>query len=65
MALALQDAGFESVVVDVDWIILDEVEYEVDSVLVKWQENALQGQSTPMVMKLDRERLSVGFVEEQ
>ena len=59
MALALRDAGFKHVGVNVGAIVLDRFHYRVDKVLIDWQRNAMctAGKGmTPMAMKVDPEK---------
>ena len=59
MALALRDAGFDKVTVARSFMILDEVYYQFDEDLSKWQDDAIGGKGmNPMAMQLDFERRS-------
>ena len=65
MAIALRDAGFQDVEVNLDCIVLDEVYYQVDDDLTKWQQDAIDGAMMfPIAMKLDRGQGSIEFLED-
>ena len=66
MARALRDVGFKDVEVSFEWILLDDVHYQVDHVLANWQRDAIDdgGSMTPIRMKLDPDQRRVEFVEE-
>ena len=71
MAIALRDAGFKVVTVDLYTMLLDGREYSIDADLVQWQKDAITGPSrrtldgmTPITMKVDREKRLVEFVQE-
>ena len=70
MAIALRDAGFKVVTVDLYTMRLDGREYSIDADLVQWQKDAITGPSRrtldgmiPMAMKVDREKRLVEFVQ--
>ena len=71
MAIALRDAGFKVVTVDLYTMLLDGREYSIDADLVQWQKDAITGPSRrtldgmiPITMKVDREKRLVEFVQE-
>ena len=61
MAIALRDAGFQDVTVELYTMLLDEREYQIDADLVQWQQDAIErgGDVAPIAMQLDFERRSV------
>ena len=70
MARALRDAGFKVVTVDLYTMLLDGREYSIDADLVQWQKDAITGPSRrtldgmiPIMMKVDREKRLVEFVQ--
>ena len=66
MARALRDAGFKDVAVSMDYMMLDGVHYEVDDVLIEWQQNAIDEEvMSPIAMKFYPEHSLVELVEEQ
>ena len=66
MARALRDAGFKDVAVSMDCMMLDGVHYEVDDVLIEWQQNAIDEEvMSPIAMKFYPEHSLVELVEQQ
>ena len=64
MAIALRDAGFKNVTVEMSVIVLDGREYEVDADLVQWQQDAINDEGMiPIAMQLDFEHRSVEFLK--
>ena len=66
MARALRDAGFKDVAVSMDYMMLDGVHYQVDDVLIEWQQNAMDEEvMSPIAMKFYPEHSLVELVEQQ
>ena len=66
MARALRDAGFKDVAVSMDYMVLDGVHYQVDDVLIEWQQNAIDEEvMSPIAMKFYPEHSLVELVEQQ
>ena len=66
MARALRDAGFKDVAVSMDYMMLDGVHYQVDDVLIEWQQNAMDEEvMSPIAMKFYPEDSLVELVEQQ
>ena len=66
MARALRDAGFKDVAVSMDYMVLDGVHYQVDDVLIEWQQNAIDDEvMSPVAMKFYPEHSLVELVEQQ
>ena len=64
MARALRDAGFQDVEVFLDFVSADGVVYQIDNVLVDWQQHAINGDGMiPITMQLDFEHRSVEFLK--
>ena len=60
MAIALRDAGFQDVTVELYTMLLDGREYQMDADLVQWQQDAIDGEEMlPIAIQLDFERRSV------
>ena len=48
-----------------DCIVLNEVYYQVDDDLIKWQRDAMAGEGmSPIAMKLDQGQASIEFLED-
>ena len=64
MARALRDAGFQDVEVFLDFVSAGGVVYQIDNVLVDWQQDAINGDGMiPIAMQLDFEHRSVEFLK--
>ena len=64
MAIALRDAGFQDVTVELYTMLLDGREYQMDADLVQWQQDAIDGEEMlPIEMQLDFEQGSVKFLK--
>ena len=64
MAIALRDAGFQNVDVNLGTIVLDGVYYQAEEDLIQWQRDAIDGEEmNPMTMQLDFEHRSVEFLK--